>query len=94
MVASVSLDRYIRFHSAAPPPAEPGLNLEKRGKVLGKAYAVGSPTVIVWDQEASATDALAASKDTEEDEIWQNMQDANDDDGEDDSRRRKTLRTT
>jgi len=58
-LASVSLDRFIRLHTAPIPPKHPTQNsvglvsskydIEGRGKVLAKEFLKGTPTCVVWD---------------------------------------------
>ncbi|KAG8884302.1 hypothetical protein FRB97_004566 [Tulasnella sp. 331] len=58
-LASVSLDRFIRLHTAPIPPPDPTQNsvglvpakhgIDGRGKVLAKEFLKGTPTCVVWD---------------------------------------------
>lgn len=96
MVASVAFDRFVRFHSTAAPPAQAGENLDERGKTLEKVYAVGSPTVIVWDQDAESAVGLGGEEHVE-DELWDNLRNVGDEDEEEEeedgqNRRRKNVR--
>ncbi|KIY69991.1 hypothetical protein CYLTODRAFT_328950, partial [Cylindrobasidium torrendii FP15055 ss-10] len=79
MVASVAFDRFVRFHSTAAPPAQAGENLDERGKTLEKVYAVGSPTVIMWDQDVESAVATG-SEEHVEDELWDNLRNVGDED--------------
>ncbi|KAF9053614.1 hypothetical protein BDZ89DRAFT_1125353 [Hymenopellis radicata] len=94
LVASVSFDRYYRFHSTSPPPPQPGQNTQNRGKVLDKVYSHSAPTVIVWDQESSMSQHIAVNE--EDDEVWDGMQNVGEGDYEEDEapRRRKNPKVT
>ncbi|KAG9038437.1 hypothetical protein FRB95_001294 [Tulasnella sp. JGI-2019a] len=65
-LASVSLDRFIRLHTAPIPPINPTQNsnglvtskygIEGRGKVLAKEFLKGTPTCVVWDMLSGVLD--------------------------------------
>lgn len=71
LLASVSLDRFTRIHSAFPPAAEVGKQQEDKGTVLDKVYMTTIPTVVVWDQCATVNLHTIAEED--EGDIWGQM---------------------
>lgn len=76
----MALDRYVRIHSTVPPPIEAGKQQSEKGTVLEKIYMTTVPTVVVWDQriEKSAT----TDGEEDEDEIWEKMKHAGENDAE------------
>ncbi|KAG8907390.1 hypothetical protein FRB99_004415 [Tulasnella sp. 403] len=82
--ASVSLDRYIRLHSAPALLSTTTGNQTKRGTVVHKEYLKGTPTAVVWDGIDHISKAISEGKarrererDDEREEvedIWDNMQ--------------------
>lgn len=91
MAASVSHDRYVRFHSVVDPPPQAGQNMDNRGKTLEKVYAVGSPTVVVWDQEGSGSGVIMSAREREDEDMWETMKQVEED--EDNGRRRKNVKS-
>ncbi|KAI0046124.1 hypothetical protein FA95DRAFT_1494459 [Auriscalpium vulgare] len=86
-LASSALDRYVRVHSTFPP-AEPGTQQDNKGAVLEKVFARSIPTVVVWDHVMNSegreygleqADGLSDG----EEEVWEGMQEAEDDVTED-----------
>jgi len=48
-LASAALDRYVRIHSTAAPPATAGQAQPIRGAVLERAFMTTVPTAVAWD---------------------------------------------
>ncbi|KAG8931224.1 hypothetical protein FRC02_003039 [Tulasnella sp. 418] len=74
-IASVSLDRFFRIHTAPSPPTKAGENqsvLNKAGVVI-KAFTKSTPHVVVWDEEVGFGNDEDLSSD-EGDDVWDNME--------------------
>ncbi|KAJ3883404.1 hypothetical protein F5051DRAFT_363510 [Lentinula edodes] len=86
-MVSVARDRYCRIHSTFPAPEQPGQQQEHKGEVLEKIFSKSTPTVVVWDGDHSSTKPIASSQELEEgdgdsdEDVWDNMEEV-DDDGE------------
>lgn len=86
-MVSVARDRYCRIHSTFPAPEQPGQQQEHKGEVLEKIFTKSTPTVVVWDGDHSSTKPIASSQELEEgdgdsdEDVWDNMEEV-DDDGE------------
>lgn len=85
-MASTALDRFARIHSTPSPPEHAGEQVEKKGEVLQKVYTKSIPSVIIWDGNVSVL-----SKDKENDDVWDGMEDVgfSDDDGDIAGRRKR-----
>ncbi|KZT69002.1 hypothetical protein DAEQUDRAFT_298805 [Daedalea quercina L-15889] len=96
-LASVAQDRFLRLHSTYPPPKEPGQQQEHKGEVLDKVYMKAIPTIVVWDRSEDAAQAVSADKTEEEgaedDDVWDAMEDADDDEDAEGRRKGKKSRT-
>jgi ribosome biogenesis protein NSA1 len=83
ILVSTSRDRYVRVHSVYPP-AEPGKAQGEKGEVLEKTYFKSIPTAVVWDQGPSThIDGVKGADDCEDEDdedVWQGMQEIDDDD--------------
>ncbi|RDB21318.1 WD repeat-containing protein 74 [Hypsizygus marmoreus] len=79
VLGSASLDRFARIHSTFPPPLQAGHRQERKGEVLEKVFLKSTPTVIVWDQVVTPTTGPMAA--AEEDDIWETMENIEDDQG-------------
>ncbi|KAL0946956.1 hypothetical protein HGRIS_013112 [Hohenbuehelia grisea] len=84
ILCSTALDRIARIHSTFPPPTEAGQQQEQKGAVLEKVFTKALPTVVLWDQDAT----VSASEEPQEDDVWENMERADDTDDEDNNRKR------
>ncbi|EED78598.1 predicted protein [Postia placenta Mad-698-R] len=87
LLASACQDRFLRLHSTFPPPAVEGQQQEHKGEVVDKLYMKVIPAAVVWDgisDSMRVADAAADSDDEEgaEDDVWDAMDDAEDDDDE------------
>ncbi|KAI0064617.1 hypothetical protein BV25DRAFT_1781958, partial [Artomyces pyxidatus] len=82
VMVSTSLDRYIRVHSAFPP-VEPGQQQDHKGEVREKVYVKSVPTAVVWDQVLDAEDLRPRADNDDgsedDDEVWEGMEEAEDD---------------
>ncbi|KAF9500916.1 WD40 repeat-like protein [Pleurotus eryngii] len=88
LMASASLDRYVRIHSIFAPPLQAGKAQDEKGDVLEKLFVTSIPTAIVCDEEAMLpADAEHQDEDEDDDDIWQNMEGV--DDGQDEPQSRK-----
>lgn len=97
-LVSTALDRYARVHSTYPPPAEAGQPQDNKGAVLEKVYMKSVPTCVIWDEvageDADQGDGMRrddAGADSDADDIWEDMQVAEDsgDEGEPQVHRRR-----
>ncbi|KIK59864.1 hypothetical protein GYMLUDRAFT_245061 [Collybiopsis luxurians FD-317 M1] len=80
-MVSVARDRYCRIHSTFPPPHQPGQRQEHKGEVMERIFTKSMPTVVVWNGDRSSGDPAAvihSHVDDNEDEIWDNMEDVED----------------
>ena len=80
-MASGASDRYLRLHSAFPPPVKAGNRQEEKGEVLDELYMKVTPTVVLWDGRAEPDEANV-DRGEEEDEVWDEMEEAESDDDE------------
>lgn len=79
VLASTSLDRYIRLHSTVPLPGEAGGKLDHKGHVIGKLYIKSTPTAVVWaDQGFAPPSKPADDHKAAEDTVWDDMERASD----------------
>ncbi|KAI0637075.1 hypothetical protein C8Q77DRAFT_1154947 [Trametes polyzona] len=89
LVGSAAQDRFVRLHSAFPPPPQQGQQQEHKGEVLDKLYMKVIPTVIVWTGKTDLLDAAAAEDAADgEDDVWDAMQ-AADSDSEDEGKAKR-----
>lgn len=94
-MASTALDRFARIHSTFPPPLEAGQRQDHKGEVLDKVFTKSIPTVVVWDQLESVTSATAQSSEDageNEDDIWNELEDVEDDASDDETNVKKRRR--
>ncbi|KAJ6596839.1 hypothetical protein DFH09DRAFT_1071831 [Mycena vulgaris] len=85
---STSLDRYSRIHTSFSPPPEAGQSQDKKGQVIEKVFMTSVPTVVVWDGVASVS--AAPELETEDDDVWDEMENVGDDtDGDGKGRKRR-----
>ncbi|KAF8654116.1 hypothetical protein AX16_003648 [Volvariella volvacea WC 439] len=82
LLASTSMDRYVRIHSAFPVPPQPGDQQEEKGQVLAKIYTTAVPTVITWNP-VLATQTTEESDHEDVDDLWENMEHVEDESDED-----------
>lgn len=73
-LASTSLDRFFRLHSTVPPDSK----TDQKGQVLEKVYAKTTPTVVIWDPTHEENIPVAENDSEEGDEVWEGMQDVED----------------
>ncbi|KAJ7452476.1 hypothetical protein B0H11DRAFT_2161563 [Mycena galericulata] len=89
LLVSTALDRYSRIHTSFPPPPEAGQSQDNKGQVVEKIFMTSVPTVVVWDGVESVKTAPETA--AEDDDVWNEMEDI-DDEIDDDSKRRKKRR--
>ncbi|KAJ7740661.1 hypothetical protein DFH07DRAFT_943671 [Mycena maculata] len=75
LLVSSALDRYCRIHTSFPPPPEIGQSQDNKGQVVEKLFMTSVPTVVVWDGDEST----APEAETEDDDVWNDMEDVEDD---------------
>jgi len=87
LLVSTALDRYCRIHTSFPPPAEAGQSQDNKGQVVEKVFTTSAPTVVVWD--GVKTVASAPEPETEDDDVWDEMENIEDSDDESKARKRR-----
>jgi ribosome biogenesis protein NSA1 len=87
LVASTALDRFARIHSTSLLPQQAGQQVEKKGVVLDKIYMTSIPTVIIWDGHDMNLRAEDKESDSEDENVWNDMEGISDSDGEDEVER-------
>ena len=97
LLASVAQDRFLRLHSTFPPPKEPGQQQEHKGEVLDKLYMKAIPTAVVWDRREDAGQGASAAEgdadEVDDDDVWDAMENVEDDQEADGRRSGKKSRT-
>ncbi|KAF4603596.1 hypothetical protein EYR38_004010 [Pleurotus pulmonarius] len=80
LMASASLDRYVRIHSIFPPPLQVGKAQDEKGDVLEKVFVTSIPIAVFCDEETTfRSDAERPGEDDEDDDdIWHNMEGVDD----------------
>lgn len=86
-MASVALDRFARIHSNPLPPKEVEQQVEKKGEVCDKVYTKSIPTVVIWDGDVADDEDMSPRRDedSEEENVWDGMQNVGDSDEEDET---------
>lgn len=82
VLASASLDRFVRLHSTCPLPSEPGGRQLEKGEVLEKVFVHSIPTTIVWDKTLDPN-TVESEETAQDDDIWDQMEGAASDSDED-----------
>lgn len=88
LLVSTALDRYCRVHSSFPPPTEAGNSQECKGEVVEKIFMTSIPTAVVWDGVEPIQPPSQANAE-DDDDVWNEMENAQDEDSDDESNRRK-----
>jgi len=93
-VTSTALDRFARIHSTSIPPQQVGQQVEKKGEVIDKVYTKSIPTVVIWDGDVANTglnldSGNEAENDSEDENVWDRLENVGDSDGEDAQRNAK-----
>jgi len=91
LLVSTALDRYCRIHSSFPPPLEAGQSQDNKGQVVEKLFMTSVPTVVVWDDSVKPVHSAPADTSAEDDDVWNEMENV-EDDTDDESKRRKKRR--
>lgn len=78
MMASASLDRYVRVHSIFPPPLQAGKAQDEKGDILEKIFVTSIPTTIICYEETLSADTERQDEDEDDDDIWLNMEGVDD----------------
>jgi len=91
ILVSTSLDRYARIHSTFPPPSTAGDQQPQKGAVLDKVFMKSIPTVVVWDGDDSHSEIIAANDDEADNDVWDEMENV-EDDGDDEPNAKKKRR--
>jgi hypothetical protein len=84
-VASTSLDRFFRLHSAYPPTNR-GVPIDRKGEIVAKAWIKSAATCVAWDGriwEKGVEGQEVEGGDAEDGDVWAAMQDVGDGDGSD-----------
>jgi ribosome biogenesis protein NSA1 len=85
LLASTSLDRFFRLHSAYQPPQNTGAPVDQKGEVLVKVWVKSAAGCVAWDGRAdvvSVRDEQAEGEDEEEGDVWAGMQDVGEDEND------------
>lgn len=79
-VGSTSLDRFFRLHEVASENSAKDM----KARTLERSYTNSIPTVVVWDPwyEDGRSSSLPEDDEREGDEVWEGMEDAEDDGGD------------
>jgi len=84
-LASVSLDRFFRLHTAPSPPTTAGAAQSEKSKDVAKLFMKSTPTVVLWDGVLD-TSEKQADEGNEVEDVWSNMRAVGDDsEGEQDN---------
>lgn len=79
-VGTTSLDRFFRLHGTASEASAK----DRKGQTLEKVYTKSIPTVVVWDSSyEDGQSSMPEGDEGEGDEVWEDMQNAEDDEDED-----------
>ena len=79
-VGTTSLDRFFRLHGTASEASAK----DRKGQTLEKVYTKSIPTVVVWDSSyEDGQSSMPEGDEGEGDEVWEDMQNAEDDKDED-----------